>query len=232
MKLSVIPKEVFILNLCIIFLLLFANLFGIFTKDYTDSYIITSINRIFDFNKEGNIPTFFSSLMLIFASVLLLLITTCYKKLKSPYFAWLGLSIIFLFLAIDEIASIHEQLNWIGSAMVETTGFLAYGWVIPYGILSIFFITVYAKFLFNLPRRSMIFFILSGTIFLSGALGLEMVGGRTHELYQSQETIQYALLYTGEEFLEMLGVALFIYSLLRHIVIELDFLSLTITEHS
>lgn len=57
-----------------------------------------------------------------------------------------------------------------------------------------------------------------------GAIGFEMLGGRYAELY-SNKTILYALLYTCEEFLEMFGVALFIYALLSYIVDEFKLLT-------
>ena len=59
-------------------------------------------------------------------------------------------------------------------------------------------------------------FVAAGLMFLSGALGLEMLGA----LLESKGdfgTLAYSLLYTFEELLEFVGIAFFIYSLLSYV---------------
>lgn len=62
---------------------------------------------LFDLDKEKNIPTFCSTIALVFCSALLAIIALARKKIGEGYFFWLGLSIIFLFISIDEFAAIH-----------------------------------------------------------------------------------------------------------------------------
>ena len=149
-----------------------------------------------------------------------------HKKNGKNYFRWMGLAIIFMFLSVDEITSIHESFGQAIRAGYSVSGFLYFAWVIPYGLALTVFLVAYYKFLLGLPKNIMLLFILSGGVFISGAMGVESFGGRHYEIY-GNANITYAIFYTIEEFLEMLGIVLFIYTLLTYIVKE--FYPLTIT---
>ena len=67
--------------------------------------------------------------------------------------------------------------------------------------------------------------ILSGAIFVGGAVGFEALGGLRRTVLENQFLASalasqpdpiYMALTTVEELLEMLGIALFVYTLLRH----------------
>ncbi len=58
--------------------------------------------------------------------------------------------------------------------------------------------------------------MIAGTVYVSGCIGMEMLGGYYTELHGEQNVI-IAILTTIEEFLEMFGVAIFIYALLSYI---------------
>ena len=64
-------------------------------------------------------------------------------------------------------------------------------------------------------------------MFLIGALGVEMLGAREADLH-GHSTITYCVLFTVEEMLEMLGIILFIYALLRHLAAETGRISLVL----
>jgi hypothetical protein len=57
----------------------------------------------------------------------------------------------------------------------------------------------------------------AGIIFVAGAVGMEMVGGR-YVFYNGKEELQYALMVTLEELLEMTGIIIFIYALASYII--------------
>ena len=65
----------------------------------------------------------------------------------------------------------------------------------------------------------MVLFLISGSLFVLGAIGFEILGGWQEEIY-GKFGIFYAICYTCEEFLEMLGVVIFNYSLLTYILIQ------------
>ncbi len=229
MLITLDPKGIFLKLLGIIFLLLLLNGMGIVTQHY--GYHIYGLVKLFNFDLETNIPTLYSVVALLFASLLLLMITREHKQAHQPYAAWLGLMLLFLFLAIDEFASIHEHFSYTLHDSLETSGLFFYVWVVPYGVAFILFSLLYLKFLMRLPSRSRLLFILSGGIFVAGAIGMEMVGGWYHELYGDQ-TLVYALLYSCEEFLEMFGIALFIYALLEYMLKQFGVLRVEVTKGS
>jgi hypothetical protein len=56
----------------------------------------------------------------------------------------------------------------------------------------------------------------AATLFLGGALGVELVGSRYAE-FHGGENLTYNIIATVEESLEMAGVIVFIYALLKYI---------------
>ena len=142
-------------------------------------------------------------------------------------FYWLGLTILFLFLAIDEGAAIHEAVGSYFERYINAEGFLYFMWVVPYGIATVVLGLVYSKFVWELPKDIRAHFVMAGVIFLTGVLGVEMLGAREADLHGT-ETVVYCLLYSLEEVLEMLGIILFIYALLSHLAQETGRLSVVL----
>lgn len=230
MNIKIYPKRVFAYFLFAILLLLSINILGIVSKYYFGHGTVYGLVKLFDFDTEKNIPTFYSTIALFFASVLLLFITLAHKKLKSSYFPWLGLAIIFLFLSVDEFVSIHERITTPISKLLITSGQVhPAAWAIPYGVALVVLIIVYFRFLMGLPKRIRNLFLVSGTIFVTGAIGFEFFGGRHVKIY-GEDNLMFSLFYTCEEFLEMLGIVFFIYTLLSYIATQ--FQSLTISYSS
>ena len=75
---------------------------------------------------------------------------------------------------------------------------------------------LYFRFIFSLPRKTTTLLVISAIVFLTGAVFLDMLGGKEAELH-GYYSVMYTVLYTIEEFLEMLGVVLLIYTLLDYI---------------
>ena len=184
-----------------------------------------------DFNTEGNMPTLFTTFTFVIAGLLLSIIAHTKYKTKQAYLAWLILVLVFLFLAADEATSIHERVGQLFRSQTNTSGIFNISWVIPYGIAAIIFGISYARFLLRLPRRIAVIFIISGVVFVTGAIGIELVGGAI-KIESGDETLAYALLYTLEESLEMLGVITFVYGLVSYISTEYGDLKLIATRES
>ncbi|ACN13954.1 multidrug resistance protein (efflux pump/antiporter) [Desulforapulum autotrophicum HRM2] len=219
MTIEINPRKTLTFFLCIIVLLLIANIMGIIHRILFNHDYLRGLFNLFDFNTEKNIPTLYSSITLIFASIILAFITYFRWKSQKTFFSWGVLSFIFLFLSIDEISSIHERLIAPTRRFFDTSAFFYYAWIIPYGIALIIFVVSYIKFLLEVPKSIMMLFLLSGGLFVLGAIGFEMLGGWQAELYGTKGLL-YSIFYTCEELLEMLGVAVFIYTLLRYILNE------------
>jgi len=174
--------------------------------------IFEGLVRLVNVDEEHNIPTWYQSFMLFFCSVLLAKIATEKKRNNMKYVLhWWGLSIIFLFLSIDEMVCIHER------AIDECgKGFLHFQWIVPAAFFVLFFALSYLKFLAHLPVKTKILVVIAAVLYVGGALGMESVNGYYFELY-GPEDIKYSMLTTLEEFLEMSGIVIFLKALILHI---------------
>ncbi len=183
--------------------------------------ISTGYFAIFNLDAETNVPTLFSSVSLIFAAVLFALIAEGTRRRRGPgYVYWYGLSAIFVFLAIDESARLHEYLSAPLRSTIGASGALHFAWIIPYSILLLVFVGAYLRFVFRLPSRTRSLLIASGVVYVAGALGVEMIGGMYSDAV-GRTNITYGFITMVEEMLELLGVTLLIYTLLDYIQREI-----------
>jgi hypothetical protein len=173
--------------------------------------------KLFDFNLEANLPTYFSSLILLLNGVLLALIGCRYRAIGMKFWHWYGMAIIFIFLSLDEMIQIHEQLRGPMEALFNTSGILYFAWFIPYILATIIVAVAYFKFLMRLPKPILKLFILAAVLFISGAVVMEALSGMHAEVH-GENNIEYALIYTVEELLEMSGSVVFLYALITYII--------------
>lgn len=169
----------------------------------------------FDVNIENNVPTFFATFLLVSCTALLALIANqpAVAGREAAYWRWLCL--IFLFLAVDEDASLHELLIEPMKRHLPLDGPLFFAWVIPYGLAALVIGLLFLRFVLRLPARTRGLVFAAGGLYLAGALGFELLGGWYLSEYGESENMPYSLLVAGEEFLEMSGVILFLYALLE-----------------
>ena len=207
------------------FLIVLFSIAGQFSKHILGHDVLKGFVSLFYVDHEQNIPTFFSVLLLLFASSLLAIITLLEVKLRAPHASkWAILSFGFLCMAYDEAFSVHERLTLPVRTLLgdDNLGIFYYAWVIPaialVFVLGLFFI----KFLLNLPAITRFSFLIAATIYLGGAIGIELIGGRYDELYRYKfnelygYNFTYSMIATVEESLEMAGIIVFIHSLLSY----------------
>ncbi|WP_289644635.1 hypothetical protein [Maribacter aestuarii] len=219
MNIIIEPKKILGLLLVFILLLQITNIVGLLF--YFNDNNIGWLFNLFNIRTEGNIPAYYSSMTILIASFLLGFISLFRNKNGLSYSLWQILAVIFFYLSIDEAVQLHERVGVIVDNNLNLEGYLSWGWVIPYGILFVLFSLVYYfKFLPQLPKKIAWLFILSGAIFVLGAIGVEMIAANNYNSDNFSEIVN-AICYSIEEFLEMLGIALFIYSLLLYIKEEI-----------
>jgi hypothetical protein len=111
---------------------------------------------------------------------------------------------------------LHENLSLSGSGASGINQLFYFKWV-PVAILSLTgFALLFIRFFLQLPNRSKILFALSGVIYLSGVLGVEIIAGRYMAAY-NEWGYEYLKLAALEEGLEMFGAIFFNFSLLDYI---------------
>ena len=132
-------------------------------------------------------------------------------------------------MAFDEGTEIHEMMSGVMEQWVTPKGYLRWLWVLPYGFAVLIIATLYLNFLMRLASATRFRFILAALIFLGGAIGFEMLSAQERDLIVGRNyTVLYCVLYSLEEFLEMVGVAVFIYALLKHLADESPVIRITL----
>jgi hypothetical protein len=168
---------------------------------------------IFSLSYEQNIPTWYSSCLLLVCSLLLAVIAMGARKSNASYVRhWWLLAAGFLYISLDETVSLHEA----ASGWMDLGGVLYFSWVIPAGILVTVLGISYLRFLAHLPKRTRLQFIVAGGIYVTGALVMELPLGYWTEQQGSQNFV-YAAIDLVEESMEILGVTLFLLSLLEYL---------------
>jgi hypothetical protein len=164
-------------------------------------------------NEENNLPTWYSSSALLLSAMLLAVIGLANKREDNLYtLHWLGLAAIFLYLSLDEAASLHEYSASSLMPMLETIGyfhgFLYFSWVIFGAIFVLIVALAFLRFLAALPVQTRSLFLIAGTLYVGGALGIEMLEARHLYIYGHKD-FSYMMFAAGEEGLEILGVVVF-----------------------
>ena len=173
---------------------------------------------VVNMDRELNLPTLFSTLLLMMSAVLLQRLSTI--EWNDNAADWTLLSRIFGFLALDEALQIHEILILPGLRH-QIHPALASTWVIPYGLIALGLLWRFRRFLTALPAKTSARFLRAGSIYLTGAIGMEMVGSfavrsgliRLHSFW-------YGAITGIEESLELFGLILFLYALMQELLMR------------
>jgi hypothetical protein len=158
---------------------------------------------IFDLDEEESFGTWFSAMILLFASVLLFYIADCLRSAADSMYRWwtiLGLG--FGLLSIDEVVGLHELFNSVYEDAPWTTA------GISVFVLSGF---CFLPFLWHYRWRTSSLFVVAGIIYACGAIGVERYSGT------DINSLGYNMLTGLEEGLEMSAVIFIIYILLDFI---------------
>jgi hypothetical protein len=203
--------------------LIVASIAGQLMKYFGGHPRVYGLVRLFYVEEERNIPTFFAGLLLMFAALLLAVVTILGKKQRDPdVLKWMILTFGFIYMTFDELMSYHEKLIMPMRRLLPdaTGGIFFFSWVIPAIVVVIFLGSFFVGFLRRLPERTRLLFLLAATLYLGGAIGFELMEGRYRASNGDVEDFNFSMLATGEEGLEMTGVIVFIYALLRFIALK------------
>jgi hypothetical protein len=172
-----------------------------------------AFSNLFNLDAENNIPAWFSSVILLTVAFYAYLIaqqdtahTRKHRKL------WLLLAVLFVLLSLDETVSLHET---VGSVLEKysghRTGFLRFAWVVPGTAFCAVVGGLFIPFVRGLAPGIRGQVIAAGMIYVSGAVGMEMIGGAVYS--RMGHSALYAALTVLEETLEMCGTVLCIRAL-------------------
>jgi len=170
---------------------------------------------LFNVDAEGNIPTFFSTFLLLFAAALLGVITILKKKQMDSYsLYWTVLSFGLFYMAVDEASAIHEKLIYPIRVLLGNgkLGIFSFAWVIPFILIICVLALFFVRFLMHLPPKTKLTFLVAAILYIGGAIGLELIEGSYTEVHGLDFT--YSMMTAIEESLEMAGIIIFNWALL------------------
>lgn len=165
-----------------------------------------TLTAFLDLDREGNLPTWYSSMQLFVMAAICALVTSREFR-HGDNRAWFlaALSCAFLILSVDEVAQVHE---WIGKRTdvilreAESVFVLRYtgSWVF---ILGAPFLLMGSLLLYSLrgylPTGVLVKLCAGAAVFLGGALGVELISNLVYE------TPVYKWQVVAEELAEMMG---------------------------
>ena len=183
--------------------------------------------RLLDVGREQSIPTYVSVIKLLLASILIFIIYSyerTNKNIDAGY--WLFLSILFLYLSVDESAKVHEKFASVHRFLVRqelSSPILNSHLWLPFGGLFVLVVSIVLySFLRKLPKDTRRYFLVAGSVFVLGAIGFEYLGALMLEngIAESRMDMVYLVCGLFEEGFEMYGVAIFNCALFREILIS------------
>ena len=207
---SIKSRHFMIFQLAIPVVLIGLSTFHYILHDFYNPGRWADLTLVFDVGRENSLPTAVSALNL-FLSAILLYFAFVVDRGKKTARGWLALSLIFILLSMDEIASFHERLAWLNPVTGLEFGILGTNkWVVYGAIISVIAFLIFIPFLMNLPRKIMMGLIIAGGFFVGGAVGLEFVGAvmLEKEIVSSRDDTLYWFRRLFEEGFEMLGVSI------------------------
>jgi hypothetical protein len=207
-----------VLGATVCFLVL-AHAAGQLTKYWGGYPTVYGLVPLFDLNAEQSVSTFFAAAQLMFAGLLLAVISVIKKRSGARYAnQWVVLALAFVYMAVDEAAGIHEWLAYPVQDLLgnHASGLLYFAWVVPGMIVTGAFALWFLRFYLHLPVATRVPVLLAASLFIGGALGVELVEGRHVDMHGS-DNLTFAMIVMVEEACELAGITLFIDALLEYI---------------
>jgi hypothetical protein len=195
-----------------------------------NTYWVYQINDLLSVDQEGNIPAWYNAMLWFIATILSTIIAQFQFQQENQWRKyWAGLSLLFLYLTLDEASAIHELFTVPLREILNTGAYLYFAWLlvgIPFALLMI---AIFGLFVLALPRQTKALFILAGLIFLIGAVGIEAISANEWYLHDGP-TLLYSTINAFEEFFEMTGLVILIYGLLSYIASHIQEVNLRFQE--
>jgi hypothetical protein len=205
------PKHVMIVLLVIIALLVLADI-----GSQLSLFLFDNDLQKFDVELENNIPTWFSSAILLISALLFGLIAALKWSTKDRFaLHWTALAGLFLFMSGDETASVHEMFNMKALPVLNIDPNL---WIVLAAPIILVVGVLLLRFFIHLPARTRHLMLLAMGIYIFGALVMETIAiNDVFIVHYRGYNVAYSLLTLIEETMEMFGVSLLIYTLLAYI---------------
>ena len=196
------------------------------------SWTVSDFFRCFTLDSENSLPAWFSTWLLLYCALLIGIVARTARVEGDRWWRyWAALGVLFVGLSIDEMVGFHEMLILPLRNRFGTGGLLWFAWVIPGAAFVLTVGLIFGRFVFQQNRRVRNGIILSGFIYVGGAIGCEMPGGLLMERY-GETSVAYTAMATIEECLEMIGLIVFSHTLLTLLTARVGEIRVTTSAHT
>ena len=168
-------------------------------------------------DEEANAAVWLSSAVLLLIGVTALGLWMQERRSRSVWrWHWLALALVSCYVSLDEVSVLHELAIPVMVQVVEARGVLTFAWVVLAAPIVVLLAVSFLPFLHRLPYRTGLLLAAAATLFVGGALGLELLGGWIADGNGGVLSTQYVWTTAVEELLENLGSLLALFAVLRH----------------
>jgi hypothetical protein len=200
-------------------LLTVSGLVVVFLAVRLGSEFPSSVEALFNLDKEQTIATWFSSMLLGVNGFLSLALRSTEQELRLLKY-WTTLGWLLLVLSLDEAASLHERTGLL-LANLRLEGAFEYAWVIP-GTVAVLLAGVWFLGLFrHLEPRLRNLLMAAGFLYVAGALGVEFLEGAVASgaLFGAvgEKGTAYNSVVAIQELMEMAGLVILLMAFLREL---------------
>lgn len=170
------------------------------------------LQRFLDVNGEGNLPTWFSVVVLTSCGGATWAIAHLHATSGRPAPAapWYWLTALVALMSLDEMTSLHEGSGHLLRDQAEMPVVGKYAWVVPGAAAAAFVAWVFAVAVRSMPRSRRRPLIFAGGLFIGAALGMEFLEALLLNDGRNYLGRGSHLLTGTQELLEMVGVVLFL----------------------
>lgn len=177
------------------------HLISVAIELYAPDHSLVTYAKLFDLDREYNVPTFFSGILLIAIGLTAWNLRLGAKHLSHKIF-WIGFALFFAYWAIDEVLVLHERLAEPIREMLQIgyDSLFYHAWVlVALGLISLLGIFILIYYRFKMPpltkKQGNLLIVIF--IFMSGIVGLEILGTK---IYGSPELYRFGIVAIEELF--------------------------------
>ncbi len=170
--------------------------------------------HFFNLDREQNFAAVYSTTLLWLCALLTGFIAKAEPD-RARGRKWMGMAVVFALLGLDELVSLHERLSWTIHRACEGFNLHGFAWILPYALVLVVLLFVYAKFWWTLPGSTRLSLAIGGALFVGGGLGCELIAWMVTRMEAG--AIAWHIEILAEEVLEMAGVIVMARAFLLHI---------------
>jgi len=181
---------------------------------YRSAVSANTVVNLLDSDQKLNFPST-AKLLLMLGATLLFACIGLASPLRHARARWLGMSVIFGLVTLDEFTYMHQRLSDAMHDVAGTHGALRFAWVLVYLPLLAILAVVYLPFWRTLPTRLRYGLLIAAVLFAGGSGGIELVKGA---LYDDEHwSLSFGLIASLSDSLELIGLAILVAILLEHL---------------